>query len=38
MLLAPRWGIFGLAWGGLAGTVGRFLIQVPGLIHYRARW
>jgi putative peptidoglycan lipid II flippase len=36
--LAPRWGIFGLAWGGLAGTVGHFLIQVPGLIYYRARW
>jgi len=38
LLLAPRWGIFGLAWGGLAGTVGHFLIQVPGLIRYRARW
>ena len=36
--LAPRWGIFGLAWGGLAGTVGHFLIQTPGLIRYRARW
>lgn len=36
--LAPRWGIFGLAWGGLAGTVGHFLIQVPGLIGYGARW
>ncbi|HIE38858.1 MAG TPA: murein biosynthesis integral membrane protein MurJ [Anaerolineae bacterium] len=38
LLLAPRWGIFGLAYGGLAGTVGHFLIQVPGLIRYRARW
>jgi putative peptidoglycan lipid II flippase len=38
LLLAPRWGIFGLAWGGLAGTVGHFLIQVPGLIRLRARW
>ncbi len=38
LLLAPLWGIFGLAWGGLAGTVGHFLIQVPGLIRYRARW
>jgi putative peptidoglycan lipid II flippase len=36
--LAPRWGIFGLAWGGLAGTAGHFLVQVPGLIRYRARW
>ena len=38
LLLAPRWSIFGLAWGGLAGTVGHLLIQVPGLVHYRARW
>ena len=38
VLLAPRWGIFGLAWGGLAGIVGHFLIQTPGLIRYRARW
>jgi len=38
LLLAPRWGIVGLAWGGLAGTVGHFLIQTPGLIRYRARW
>lgn len=38
LLLTPRWGIFGLAWGGLAGSVGHFLIQVPGLISYRARW
>jgi len=36
--LAPRWGIFGLAWGGLAGTVGHFLVQVPGLVRYRVRW
>lgn len=38
LLLVPLWGIFGLAWGGLAGTVGHLLIQVPGLIRYRARW
>ena len=38
LLLSPRWGIYGLAYGGLAGTVGHFLVQVPGLIHYRARW
>ena len=36
--LPPGWGIFGLAWGGLAGTLGHFLVQVPGLVHYRARW
>jgi len=38
LLLAPRWGIFGLAWGGLAGAVGHLLIQTPGLVRYRARW
>jgi len=36
--LSPRWGIFGLAWGGLAGAVVYFLVLLPGLIHYRARW
>ena len=38
VLLAPRWGVFGLAWGGLAGAVAYFLVLIPGLIHYRARW
>ncbi len=38
LLLAPRLGIFGLAWGGLAGTVGHLLIQLSGLLHYRAAW
>ncbi len=38
LVLAPRLGIDGLAWGGLIGTVGHFLIQVPGLIRFHARW
>ncbi len=38
LFLAPHFGIFGLAYGGLAGTLGHFLIQVPGLVRYRARW
>jgi putative peptidoglycan lipid II flippase len=38
LFLAPRWGIFGLAWGGLVGTLGHFLIQIGGLLRYRARW
>ncbi len=38
ILLAPRWGVVGLALGGLAGTVVHFLIQVPGLIHYGVIW
>ncbi len=36
--LAPRWGIFGLAWGGLVGAVLYFLVLLPGLMRYRARW
>ncbi|MGD2143308.1 MAG: murein biosynthesis integral membrane protein MurJ [Anaerolineae bacterium] len=36
--LAPYWGIFGLAWGGVAGAVVYFVILVPGLVRYRARW
>jgi len=38
LLLAPRWGIFGLAWGGLAGAVVYFLVLMPGLIRHRAQW
>lgn len=38
LMLAPHFGILGLAYGGLAGTVGHFLIQVPGLLRYHARW
>ena len=38
LTLAPRWGIFGLAWGGVGGAVVYFLILVPGLIRFRARW
>ena len=38
LVLAPRMGIFGLAWGGLAGAVFHLLIQLPGLVHHRLRW
>jgi putative peptidoglycan lipid II flippase len=38
LFLAPHLGIHGLALGGLAGTMGHFLIQVPGLVRYKARW
>ncbi len=38
LVLAPRWGIFGLAWGGMLGTLCHFLLQLPGLLHYGARW
>ncbi len=36
--LAPSLGIFGLAWGGVGGAVAYFLILVPGLVRFRARW
>jgi putative peptidoglycan lipid II flippase len=38
VVLAPRLGIFGLAWGGLVGTILHLLIKVPWLIYHRARW
>lgn len=37
-LLAPRFGVTGLALGVVAGAVGHLLIQVPALIRYRFRW
>jgi putative peptidoglycan lipid II flippase len=36
--LAPQWGIFGLAWGGVGGAVVYFLVLAPGLVRFRARW
>lgn len=38
LFLAPHWGIFGIAWGGVLGTMGHFLIQLPGLLRYRFKW
>jgi putative peptidoglycan lipid II flippase len=38
VVLAPRFGIFGLAWGGIIGSVGHLLIKTPWLIRERARW
>ena len=38
LLLAPRWGIFGLAWAGLAGALLYLLVLVPGVVRYRGRW
>jgi putative peptidoglycan lipid II flippase len=38
MVLAPRYGIFGLAWGGLAGAVAHLLVKLPWLVAHRARW
>ena len=38
LVLAPRLGIFGLAWGGLAGSVAHLLVKLPWLLQRRARW
>jgi len=38
VVLAPRMGIFGLAWGGLAGAVAHLLIKLPWLVRHKARW
>ncbi len=38
IFLLGRFGIYGVAWGAVLGAVLHFSIQVPGLIHYRARW
>ena len=38
LALAPRWGARGIAYGAVIGAALHFGIQLPGLIHYRARW
>lgn len=38
LVLAPRFGIFGLAWGVILGAVLHLGIQVPGLLRYGFRW
>jgi putative peptidoglycan lipid II flippase len=38
IVLIPRMGLQGIAIGAILGAVLHLGIQVPGLIHYRARW
>ncbi len=38
LILSPSIGIFGYAWGAVAGSVFHLLIQIPGLLKYRIRW
>jgi putative peptidoglycan lipid II flippase len=38
IFLLDRFGIYGVAMGSVIGATLHFSIQVPGLIHYRARW
>ena len=36
--LSQTLGIFGLAWGAVAGALLHLLVQIPGILHYRIRW
>ncbi len=38
LLLGPRLGVFGLAWGAVLGAGLHLLIQLPGAWRYRMRW
>jgi putative peptidoglycan lipid II flippase len=38
LVLVPRWGIYGLAWGAVLGSALHFLIQIPGLRGLGARY
>lgn len=38
LVFVPHLGIYGLAWGAIVGASLHFLIQVPGLVHYKIRW
>ena len=38
LVLAPTWGIFGIAWGAVLGSLFHLLIQIPGVIHYKVSW
>jgi len=38
VVLLPRLGLEGVAIGTVLGALGHLLIQVPGLVHYGARW
>jgi putative peptidoglycan lipid II flippase len=38
LLLAPAWGVRGLAAGVVAGALGHLLVQVPGLVHHGLRY
>lgn len=38
VFLAPTWGVWGLAFGAVAGALMHLLIQVPGLVRYHVHW
>jgi putative peptidoglycan lipid II flippase len=36
--LAPRFGVFGLAWGVVLGAVGHLVVKIPALLRHGFRW
>ncbi len=38
VILVPRWGILGLAWGVVLGSVLHLAVQLPALAHFPARY
>ena len=36
-LIGP-FGVYGIAWGAVIGSLLHFSVQIPGLIHYKMRW
>lgn len=38
LVLAPIFGIYGLVYGMILGSLFHLLIQIPGIIHYKFKW
>lgn len=38
LVFAPTWGIYGIAWGAVLGSLLHLLIQIPALLHYKVQW
>ena len=38
VILGPRWGVYGMAFGVVVGSFLHLLVQVPQLLRYSARW
>ena len=38
VFFAPRFEIFGVAWGAVLGSALHLAIQIPAILHYKVRW
>jgi len=38
LVLVPKMGVFGIAWGAVLGSLLHLLIQIPALLYYKVRW